>query len=638
MKTRITLYHDCILSARYTEVFRNQTLLDAYLNGLTKPYTGDIDIPKVYTTLTGTVSIDTSEFNNAYNTFNYIKFEEIDDNNVVKQKVYAFVDTIRIINDLYVITYSVDVWHTYFKDCTLRESLITNSLWREKSNYTSLLPLQPMFNGKRPDIDRDMTGVLPNNDLCIIAKIQFYDLDNGTPKPETFKESYYVLDFVKGLVEQTQVPTYEFYTFTSIERGIFQTSEDGIGNNTILLTNILDTLYQKQNSRWGLYTTKTISGVDYNGFDFSNQITKRYGNIVKLYVLPRRWITNNESNTKFKFDLELENTYCAFVVPDTETQTISYLNGCNGICATPLSKSNNDFVIYSKTIEKNYHNIALGFYTSYFKYDYIGRDIDVKITASINRDEFELYLYYNGCKTEITTLFEYMQDYTVVSAETYAQREIARKIDTVSGIMGTIQGITQIAVGVATGALGGANVASGESILGALSDGVAFGGHEFAIQSSALSKFNTGRMQEVHGGQGVVGGLSQLVNSTMKIWGAQADKYAPIHSQHNNSTAIINAQFGFIVYYSTGVLNLNEMDKAVREIGYQVNYITNNIDIDTASNLIDKSVLDNSLQLVENYNVVKFGFVRLVGLSTEICEKIASILTGGVKIWYVSNV
>ena len=119
MFTRVNLYKNCILTARNTEVFRNRSILEEYLATLDKPYTADIDISNVYTTLSGKITIDATPLNGD---FNYIKFEEFNDGGTeVKQTVYAFIDRFNIINDLLVIDYSVDVWHTYFDKTVLRK-------------------------------------------------------------------------------------------------------------------------------------------------------------------------------------------------------------------------------------------------------------------------------------------------------------------------------------------------------------------------------------------------------------------------------------------------------------------------------------------------------------------------------------
>lgn len=615
MFTRVNLYKNCILTARNTEVFRTAELLETYLGTLDKPYIADIDIANVYTTLSGDITIDATPLNGD---FNYIKFQEFDDNNQVKQTVYAFIDSFRIVNDLLVISYSTDIWHTYIGKWTLRDSVVGRSLWRFATDYTANLPVSPLFNGNKYAISRETTpnSGIPKTDVCIIAKLQFFKLSSGIPDRSTFTEQYYLIENI-NLRLVNNIIRYDTPT-----KAIFATE----GINGLSFASNLEKMFQNQNADIWL----TAKHNDRTG-DYIDPTDAKYCNIVKLYILPEYWVAKSSNYFDFQF---IPNGH-SFVMLDTPAQD----EGNQFFAFSQLTKTNTDFEIYTKLINKNINNISIGFYTSLFKYDYIGRDTRISILASINPDEFSLYLCYNGTKTEITTLFEFIQDYNVISAETVAQREIARKLDTVSGITGTIQGIAQVATSVATMALGGANVASGTSFINA-TQGAGLTSTQAFIQSRGVSQFNQGRMQQINGGGGIVGGISTAVNSIAKMWSANADKYAPIQSQHNYEMAIVNAQYGFIVLQSTSTSMINrlEVEKALRNIGYTVRYIVNTIDLSNISQEITHRLIDLESSNIDDYNIIQFDFVRLTGLSTEICEIISSILMNGVKIWYTANV
>ena len=99
---KITLYKNCILSARNTEVFRTQQLLETYLDTLQKPYRGsDIQINNTYAMIRGTLQLDISNFNGD---FNYIRFEDI-----YNKKWYAFVDSFSYVDTLLIIDYRQDI-------------------------------------------------------------------------------------------------------------------------------------------------------------------------------------------------------------------------------------------------------------------------------------------------------------------------------------------------------------------------------------------------------------------------------------------------------------------------------------------------------------------------------------------------
>ena len=616
---KIQLYSNCILTERYTEVFRTQALLESYLATLDSPLVQEIDIEDTYTKIVGTLCLDITQFSPdgetveseiKYKTFNYIKFTDLASNN--NRVSYAFVSSFSFANGLLVIDYVQDIWHTYLGTWSLRKSIISNTLWRMKTGYQSYLPFEPLFNGNNYSIEREVTGAIADTDVCIVAKVQLYKLSGGIPDRASFVEGYYVIDYanITGL-SQGYITVDNNYG-----RVIFGTT----GENSNLFAGILEYIYQYQNSQqWYPYTNR--------GFDTANHHSCE---ISKLYILPRKWITNNLSSNKFNFERVVNNSFMFYQTNDaTEVGYINNEHTTNtvGLVLTPVRISNSNFTIYNKTITKNCKNISIGFYTSQFKYEYIGRDHYVTITCSIGLDEFAIYLNYNGAKTEITELFEFTQDYQVITAETVAQREIARKIETMNGITGLISSIGQIAVGAATMGAGLPSI-------------------PYTTAESPRDVFGIPIPQTMHkspldvakGNAGIAGGIASGINSITKIWGANASKYSPIHSLHNDSKAILNAQYGFIIYSSNNILNNYELTNAVKETGYQVQYITDNLDISDVSNFLDKTVLDATGTDITDYNIVKFEFVRITGLSTSLCNAIAQILMDGVKIWYTANV
>lgn len=625
MFTRVKLYKNCILSARNTEVFRTATLLESYLATLNKPYTADIDIDNVYTTLSGRITIDATGFNGDFNYIVFEQYETVEQVDVLKQKVYAFVDSFRIVNDLLVINYITDIWHTYIDKCTLRDSLMSRSIWRKKSPLvsstnlymTSDLPVRPLFNGGKYSI----TASNSTHKFCIIAKMQYFLLDaGGNPQRSSFIEEYAL---VKGATGLTISSDYTDYEVTSSETAKFiQDSQSSSG----AFADITDLIYQQQNNQiW----------IQYIGNNHFDARVGTYANIVKLYLIPENWITESTDKFNFVWGINSATRFIPFSVDGTKV-----INNYYGLVFTQLGKPNFDFECYTQKITRNYENISIGFYSAQFKYDYIGLDTGIKILSTINHDEFSMYLCYNGIKTEITDLFEMVQDYDVVSAEVTAQRAIARKVETVNGIMGTIQGMTQIGVGIAQMGAGLPSI-------------------PYTTAESPRDVFGIPIPQEMHkspvsiaGGIGnIAGGISSIVGSVTKLWSANADKYAPIISQHNNSNAEMNAHYGFIILSHDSVLNAQEIVDAIKQTGYGVRYIVDMIDIDDydytnhkPNASLDSSILDypdtpeyEYLQ-IKDYNVIKFDFVRIVGLSDEICNAIADILMEGVKVWYTDNV
>lgn len=103
----IKLYKNCRLSNKYDEVYISKTYLDTYLATLTSitAYSGE----EIYYTNNGTISIDNSGLlvHNG-DTYNYMKVEVSGETSR-----YAFVNDITLVNQIAVITYEEDIWHTY---------------------------------------------------------------------------------------------------------------------------------------------------------------------------------------------------------------------------------------------------------------------------------------------------------------------------------------------------------------------------------------------------------------------------------------------------------------------------------------------------------------------------------------------
>lgn len=122
----IILYKNCKLSNEYREVYYMKTGNDAlqkYLNTLTSI---SFNLQDVYIKEQGILNIPMSmntmfppmEYNNILE-FNYIQM--IDG----KIKRFYFIDNMDLINGIAVISYSIDVWHSYSKSIKInREYLV----------------------------------------------------------------------------------------------------------------------------------------------------------------------------------------------------------------------------------------------------------------------------------------------------------------------------------------------------------------------------------------------------------------------------------------------------------------------------------------------------------------------------------
>ena len=136
----IRLYKSCRLSNKYDEVFSSHSELSTYLSTLTHldAYSGE----EIYYTNNGTISID----NNGMiahdgDTYNYMEIILAG-----AGSRYAFINNITLVNEVAVIAYEEDIWHTY--------SLTNNTISFKMKN--SLLSQADVL---RPSTEYDATDI-----------------------------------------------------------------------------------------------------------------------------------------------------------------------------------------------------------------------------------------------------------------------------------------------------------------------------------------------------------------------------------------------------------------------------------------------------------------------------------------------
>ena len=180
MSLTITLYAGCKLTDKYNQVFKDRNTMSTYLGTVTHldVYTGD----DIYFTNSGTISIDNgSLLGHNGDKYNYMQFTTTTAGGI-STKRFAFVNNITIVNEVAVIEYSEDIWHTYaIKDSTHQIKLFNSLLQQAKTlnggtgyeytatqiaNLPKMLPLQP--EGQNNPSFKDFTVSDPPQEQCYI--------------------------------------------------------------------------------------------------------------------------------------------------------------------------------------------------------------------------------------------------------------------------------------------------------------------------------------------------------------------------------------------------------------------------------------------------------------------------------------
>ena len=203
MSLSITLYQNCKLTNKYSQVFKDRTTMNTYLAGLTysQVYSGD----DIYYTNSGTISIDNSSLlGNGGDKYNYMKFTHTAEGGTITHR-FAFVNNITIVNEVAVIEYSEDIWHTYAIDTNTHKINLFNSLLEqaktlnggtgyeytatEIANLPKGLPIQP--EGQNNPEFKPFTASDPAQANCyILITASVYKLTAQGEVNERFVSNY----------------------------------------------------------------------------------------------------------------------------------------------------------------------------------------------------------------------------------------------------------------------------------------------------------------------------------------------------------------------------------------------------------------------------------------------------------------
>ena len=203
MSLTITLFAGCKLTNKYNQVFKDRNTMATYLG--TVPhldvYTGD----DIYFTNSGTISIDNgSLLGHVGDKYNYMQFTTTTGGGIYTKR-FAFVNNITIVNEVAVIEYSEDIWHTYaIKDSTHQKKLFNSLLQQAKTlnggtgyeytatqiaNLPKALPIQ--LEGQNPPYWREQIYPSLNETSCYVVVIgSMFKLTNQGEVNNRFSSCY----------------------------------------------------------------------------------------------------------------------------------------------------------------------------------------------------------------------------------------------------------------------------------------------------------------------------------------------------------------------------------------------------------------------------------------------------------------
>ena len=377
----LRLYRNCRISPNYknvlsrtpinTDVSNFNSPFDEYLNTLTH-YDLDLDLVYQDEITEFNFYLTTQDYSSIYN-FNYMRIQSIKDNQVVLER-YAFINSLTIKNDIAILKFKIDVWHSFIKSLTGINYAYLRGFRIIKNSPSSQLPVFDIYNLPLDYQGNDKVNLVQNDnitnrDLALILEIQEYDTSqlgnaNWSWTRYCLLNHYYYDDEIKP-------PEGDNYHITGTVNLTAQNVDEFI--QQIMLLSLKNYLY--------------------------NGTAHDYFTIGKIYVVPN----TNEIKSMFKSNNE-EDIFIR--LPTYEVIEGSKWEFRNYYIRS--AKRNIDLTtIVNSSFNANFKRKSIGFYTKQFDIINNGTEINYEIKGFASDSSFKLYFNYQNQLIEITDLFEY---------------------------------------------------------------------------------------------------------------------------------------------------------------------------------------------------------------------------------------
>lgn len=604
---RITLYRDCILNDGYKNEFsHNKNYGDtdspftAYLNSLTKQV---YEIDNVYqddmTMLN--FKLKNNDYNDIY-LFNYMKIESLNINNAIILTRYAFIDRIKIGNDIAQIRYKIDVWNTY----------ISNTKGINISYLKGLRVLNGKGNVKIPEFYKlpiDYAGNnIPNfgtprynenSPVCIILQFQYYETQTlGVSSVSWTNYSIIRRKVTIGEEEENGWP------ITGSEPIYFREVDEIIKN-----------IISHRGSR-----DYYLGGFGKNGARDFIYKTNFYFDLGNVYILPYDNFTN------------LGNEFQALggVVGSISSVSATYrilLEACNSADYYTQSIPERSKLAFIKkyTYNNNFKRKSIGILSYQVPVENNGSTIDIDVYVTVSCSSFRTFISIQNKFYDITENFKYTIPLEQISGENIAQQKISKELADRNNTMNLIQ-----------------NIASGYGGLVSSNADIDYNQNRITYASTERPNVNSMLLNTAMAGlsKSEAGFYIALINTGVSLVKFFANRQKINARAYNSSSlvlandcAIINAKFWIFDINITSD-NDNYVKETINNIGYNVyEYI---------KSLLEVGFYAEPQHFVNwgiYYNVIQFGSADIYGsFPLEIAKQLNQILENGVKIWYHHNI
>ena len=586
MSLAITLYQSCKLTNKYSQVFKDRTTMNTYLSGLTysQVYSGD----DIYYTNSGTISIDNSSLlGNGGDKYNYMKFTHTAEGGAITHR-FAFVNNITIVNEVAVIEYSEDIWHTYAIDTNTHKINLFNSLLQQAKTlnggtgyeYTAsqiaglpkALPIQP--EGQNAPSFKEFTVSDPAEVQCyILITASVYKLSGQGEVNERYVSNY--------LLSYKELATGGITPAATGKNYIWDLSE----TQTLLLLSLIqasssDTVVSYRtnpNYHYDIIDIKIIPesiGTDW----FTNYLTGDSTHDAGLYpdfslTLPIYDIDNSESSYQY-FDSTIEFNN---IVIDSATK---YLSG-GSIRYTYNGIEQNTILSSTKTYSSNKEYVAIANLSRVIPIAFNGLSKTATFELSVNLFNNSIRLLFDNTITDISSDFTLQIPISTQGADITQQQKIALRTGNIVQSLGLVGQAFSL----------GANIGTAVATHG-------------------------GSMQADLGGSSsrLVGQAMNLISGAVQLDSRNQAQYVSNKVMSVNDTTIMNCVLGGLRELKMNYINETLLDSMINNYGYMYRLLVNSFDTVYSAN-----------------NYVKFTQANVYGdYSQSIANGLANILENGV--------
>lgn len=630
----ITLYQDCMITPAYREVFdtvrrygnQNKTAFDYYLKTLNykrfeiqNRYLDDSGILKLPIGYQETAYENNHELLNfspyMYNYMEaYITIDEI--NPITGQnngrtcfvQRYYFIENITLSNNIAIIKYSVDYWHTY------RSSLggVKEAVYAGKISESDYSNIQHKFKTRYGYLTSSkIVDYSPTN-----FKLQFYKPpmeytgNNGINFKSLALDSeprgcYLIVTMSRyktsnsGEYSQRRVDTFivylaESYNADSKEFSLIHYSHSLNHNDTDYsdYVSILNELLLKSSDPNGVF------GKNDDGF--------KYYEIISAYALPTTMASAGANRP-----LEYSDTYRYYTDYIPYNGVYLILQNFEAIMDMNMALIGTAFDIRKWYITNDFKNYAVGLFSYVVPLNPNGNDVEISLKITSTTYQIGIYLNVQNTLYDITDQLEIKLPIQVSDASTMALAQLNRQLEKTilenqkiqAGIdlaRSEVKSVSGIVSGVSQSILTGGVSGIGSMITGIAETGLSIG--DFEVKKD---------------------------NINAKLNANSAKVYTSNKGMQVGGNGGVNAYYGLILL-SINADNDVEVENAIKAFGYDCSEIVN---VDQILNLAD-TVAER-----EKYNVVKFIDVTVYGsFPQNVGMILESILKNGVKIWYTHEI